>query len=268
MAVGTVDRVDGVASELTSAPARPISRVAPFVDATDFLADSATLARLANANGYLFLRNVAPAETVNVLRAQVLDVLARRGWLDDDAPRSHAVSHPDAALRATRDELLAMQGDVQILPAFSELRADPRITAVLEAVLGALPVAGYGDVCRLAFPHDLERTTAPHQDHFYTRKSPALWTVWIPLGDCPSMLGGLAVLPGSHLGGLRAHDGGEGEGRFVVLPEETVWASNDFSAGDALFFNALTVHGARPNVSANGIRISADFRFQPAPSHP
>jgi ectoine hydroxylase-related dioxygenase (phytanoyl-CoA dioxygenase family) len=267
VAVGTVDRVDGVASELTSAPARPISCFAPFLDATDCIADSPTLERLANANGYLFLRNVAPIDTVNVLRAQVLDVLARRGWLDDDAPRSHAVSHADAARRATRDELLALQGDVQILPAFSELRRDQRILSVLAAVFGAPPVAGYGDVCRLAFPHDLERTTRPHQDYFYTRKSTALWTVWIPLGDCPSTLGGLAVLPGSHVGGLRAHDGGEGEARFIVLPEETLWAGNDFAAGDVLFFNALTVHGARPNVSANGIRISADFRFQPAPSH-
>jgi len=90
--------------------------------------------------------------------------------------------------------------------------------------------------------------------------------VWVPLGDCPSTLGGLAVLPGSHVGGLRAHDGGEGEARFVVLPDDTMWSSNNYCVGDVLMFNAVTVHGARPNVTADRIRISADFRFQPAPA--
>lgn len=266
MAVGTLDRVDGVASELTVAPAKPIRRVEPFVDATEWIADPAMLARLSSTHGYLFLRDLAPQATVNLLRAQVLDVCARRGWLDDRAPRSEAVAHPDAASHATRDELIALQGDVQSLPVFSELRCDPGILSVLEAVLGAPAASGYGDVCRLAFPCDLQRTTAPHQDHFYTRKSTSLWTVWVPLGDCPSTLGGLAVLPGSHAGGLRAHDGGEGEARFVVLPEDTKWASNSYRVGDVLMFNAVTVHGARPNVTADRIRISADFRFQPSPS--
>lgn len=264
MAVGTLDRLDGVATELARAAAVPVRRVEPFLDATDSIAEPDVVARLAHTHGYLFVRNLAPLATVNLLRAQVLDVLAGRGWLDEDADPSLAVAHPDAAMRATRDALLWLQGDVQILPTFAALRSDPRILSVLEAVLGAPPVAGFGDVCRLAFPRDLERTTLPHQDYFYTRKSTALWTVWIPLGDCPSALGGLAVLPGTHAGGLRAHDGGEGEARFVILPEETVWAGGDFRAGDVLMFNALTVHRARPNVTANGIRISADFRFQPS----
>ena len=104
---------------------------------------------------------------------------------------------------------------------------------------------------------------------FYTRRSTSLWTVWIPLGECPSTLGGLAVLPGSHAGGLRAHDGGEGEARFIVLPENTLWAGSSYRVGDVLLFNAVTVHGARPNVTADRIRISADFRYQPlvAPSN-
>ena len=70
------------------------------------------------------------------------------------------------------------------------------------------------------------------------------------------------MLPGSHAGGLLPHDGGEGEARFVVLPDDTPWAGSSFRAGDVLF-NALTVHCARPNVTAHRIRMSADFRYQP-----
>jgi ectoine hydroxylase-related dioxygenase (phytanoyl-CoA dioxygenase family) len=120
-------------------------------------------------------------------------------------------------------------------------------------------------VCRLAFPNDLERTTAPHQDFFYTRDSTDLWTAWTPLGDCPAELGGLAVLPGSHAGGLRPHDGGEGKARFIVLDESEEWVGDDYRTGDVLFLNALTVHGARPNVTPSRIRISVDCRYLPEP---
>ena len=259
--MGTLVRLDRVANRL-------MTRVRPFVEANDALAQPGTLRELASSNGYLFLRNVVPLAKVNLLRSEVLAQCARRKWLDDRAPRSRAIARADAASRATRGELLALQGDIQILPVFAELRREPAILSVLEAVFGTPPVAGCGDVCRLAFPADLERTTQPHQDHFYTRGSTSLWTAWIPLGDCPATLGGLAVLPGSHADGLLAHDGGEGEGRFIELADDAPWAGTDFRTGDVLLFNALTVHGARPNLTRNRIRISADFRYRPLAESP
>jgi ectoine hydroxylase-related dioxygenase (phytanoyl-CoA dioxygenase family) len=261
--MGTLARLDGVANPLMMGFASSVTRVRPFVEANGAIAKPDTLRELASSNGYLFLRNVVPRAKVNLLRSEVLAQCARREWLDDRAPRSRAIARAGAANRATRDELLALQGDIQILPVFSELRREPAILSVLEAVFGAPPVAGCGDVCRLAFPADLERTTRPHQDHFYTRGSTSLWTAWIPLGNCPATLGGLAVLPGSHVDGLLAHDGGEGEGRFIELADDAPWAGADFRAGDVLLFNALTVHGARPNLTRNRIRISADYRYRP-----
>jgi ectoine hydroxylase-related dioxygenase (phytanoyl-CoA dioxygenase family) len=238
-----------------TAPTAPyIARVEPFIDSADVLDDHAAIQRRAAADGYLFFRNLAPRDLVEQLRGQVLDQCARRGWLD-----GHTLP--------TRDELLAWQADVQVLPAFSALRGERRITSVLEMIFGVPAVAGCGDVCRVAFPRDLERTTRPHQDHFYTRGSTSLWTVWIPLGDCPALLGGLAVLPGSHTDGLRAHDGGEGESRYILLPEDVPWAGTDFRAGDVLMVNALTVHGARPNMTEQDVRVSIDCRYRPRPHH-
>jgi hypothetical protein len=240
--------MDRMASSVISS----IHTVEPFVDSSDILDDRAAIQRRAVADGYLFIRDLAPRALVDQLRAGVLEQCARRGWLN-------------GGVLPTRDELLALQADVQILPAFSALRGERRIISVLEMIFGGPALAGCGDVCRLAFPRDVGRTTRPHQDHFYTRGSTSLWTVWTPLGDCPASLGGLVVLPGSHAAGLRAHDGGEGEGRYIVLPDDAPWAGTDFRAGDVLMLNALTVHGARPNVTERDMRISIDCRYRPRP---
>jgi ectoine hydroxylase-related dioxygenase (phytanoyl-CoA dioxygenase family) len=257
--------MDCMARALMAAGGRA-SPVRALIDATDALADPARLRQLAIAQGYLYVRDLAPLTKVRQLRAHVLAQCARRGWLDDDASRSRAVAHVDAARSATREALLELQGDVQIVPVFAELRGDAAIVSVLEAVFDAPAGGGHGDVCRLAFPADLERTTRPHQDHFYTRGTRPLWTAWIPLDDCPPALGGLKVLPGSHSRGLLSHDGGQGEERFIELDDDAAWAGTSFRAGDVLFVNALTVHGARPNLTSNRIRLSVDYRYRPLAS--
>ncbi len=246
-----------IAARQRAAPVREL------IDATDALANPGRIRQSAVAQGYLFVRHLAPLTKVRQLRADVLAQCARRGWLDGDAPRSRAVARAHAASSATDKALLELQGDVQILPAFAALRDEPAIVSVLEALFGARPRGGHGDVCRLAFPADLERTTPPHQDHFYLRAAGPLWTAWIPLGDCPPALGGLKVLPGSHAQGLWSHDGGKGEERFIEDDDDAAWAGTSFRAGDVLFVNALTVHGARPNLTANRIRLSVDYRYRP-----
>jgi len=80
-------------------------------------------------------------------------------------------------------------------------------------------------------------------------------TTWLPLMDIPAQLGGLAVLPGSHLGPpLRPR---------LLRADEPGWATTDYRPGDVLVFHCLTSHAALPN-HADRLRISADFRWQAA----
>ena len=116
-------------------------------------------------------------------------------------------------------------------------------------------------------PHTPEFTTPPHQDHYYVRGSTELWTAWLPLDDCPAEQGGLAVLPRSHTRGLLPH-AGEGPGRQgATVPDDSEWATSDYACGDVLLFHCLTVHRALHNLTLNRLRISVDYRYQPA-SHP
>ena len=99
-----------------------------------------------------------------------------------------------------------------------------------------------------------------HQDFAVTGVQDML-TTWLPLMDIPAPLGGLAVLPGSHLGPPMRPQ--------LLRADQPRWATTDFRPGDVLLFHCLTSHAALPN-HADVLRISADVRWQaadqPAPS--
>jgi ectoine hydroxylase-related dioxygenase (phytanoyl-CoA dioxygenase family) len=237
-------------------------RVRPLIDSSSAIHDAEELRRRARTHGYVFARNLVSRATVRRLRAAVLERCARRGWLRH--PWAKGLATANASSSATPETLNALQPEVQVLPVFSALRSDPALMAALERLFGATPAAGCGDVCRVAFPNATDRTTPPHQDQFYLRSNTPIWTAWIPLGDCPGVLGGLAVLPGSHTAGLLPHDAGDGDDRCMALPDDTVWAGASYRCGDVLLLNVLTVHRARPNLTADRVRVSIDCRYRAA----
>jgi ectoine hydroxylase-related dioxygenase (phytanoyl-CoA dioxygenase family) len=118
---------------------------------------------------------------------------------------------------------------------------------------------------RITFPHFESAATPPHQDHFYIRGAVETYSCWIPLGDCPMELGGLAILPGSQERGFLEHSvksTGVGGNGVPVEESETQWHSEDFAAGDVLFFHSYTIHKALPNKTEDRLRISTDNRYQ------
>jgi hypothetical protein len=213
--------------------------------------------------GCLLLRDLLPRADVRALRTRVLEACRDLGWLDEGVPLDEGVAHGGATPGAYDATWTELQGRVVPTPEFARLREHPRVADVLATVFGGPARSGRGDVCRVFAPGRPELTTLPHQDHFYVQGNPALWTVWIPLGDCPRRLGGLAVLPGSHRSGLLPHSG-EGSGRQGVdVGPEVVWAAADYRCGDVLAFNSLTLHRALDNRTARRLRLSADFRWEP-----
>jgi len=224
-------------------------------------------------DGYLLLRGLLPAPAVLEVRAEVTRALAEVGWLAPGTDPVDAIPGPgfQPEQAAITDEYFTGYEAVQRLQAFHELAHDPALVTLAAALLGEDParvLVHPRKIFRASPPGDALRTPA-HQDHRLIQGTVDVLTMWIPLGDCPVELGGLAVLTGSPAGGLRPIRPAPGVGGVVIdgdldaLERDPNWRHVPMAAGDVLLFHALTVHGARPNRS-DRLRLSVDFRYQRA----
>jgi hypothetical protein len=233
---------------------------APFVAAPP-LGDGDALVRRAQEDGFLYLPRLLPSARLEEIRALIDGALARRGWRRE--------GRSDPALRLGRwDDArwIEFLGEVVASTPYRTLSAAPEILDVLRLLLGGEPRLDVGDVCRLVSPGALDLTTPPHQDAAYLKDADGVWTAWLPVEPCPCALGPLALLPGSHLGGLRPHApinrGGPVVG--VDLPDDAPWRAADLDVGDVIFFSSLTIHKALPNVTPDRLRVSIDYRYRRA----
>ena len=223
------------------APAQP--NVLPAHQPLIEIEASSRLADRARTDGYLYFRGLIEPGDVEPLRSRVAELHQR-----------HAVP-PGAAYDDPR--FLDLQRAVSLLPEWEAMRSHPAILETLHRFLGQEIRAQCGDVCRVVPAGAPGAATPPHQDQFFVRQPQRIWTVWIPLGDCPLQLGPLAVLPGSHRQGIHPHF----ENRVAGTHASGWWAASSMSCGDVLMFDGCTVHQACPNLTRETVRFSADFRY-------
>lgn len=234
---------------------------APFVPSTDLLADPSALRARAQADGYLYLPGLLPAKAVNRLRAAVLQAAGDAGWCDGAglaAPGVVPAVEGDQAFMAVYDQ-------IQRLEAFHALALHPALLGLYRLLFEEEVLAHPRNICRVMFPRNNPYATPPHQDFLHVRGARDTWTAWVPLGDCPLALGGLAIMAGSHREPLLPTQTALGAGGAAVdtaaLPYP--WVEGDMALGDVLTFHSHTVHQALPNLTPCRMRLSADFRYQP-----
>ena len=244
-------------------PATGAFRVRPLLDSAAVLDDAVALRSRAQRDGYLFFRRLIDPQRILGLRCVVLELCAARGWLAPAEPLMKGVGAKHVRLGAYDDPWVGLQQELFVQPEFVALQAFAGVVHVLEKVFGRPVEAGMGSTCRIMSPHAREHTTPPHQDAFYVKRSEELWTVWIPLGDTPIAVGGVAVLPGSHRNGLLPHTDKGGGRQCAQVSARRVWATCDYLAGDVLMFHCHTLHRACENVS-DRLRVSVDHRYAPA----
>lgn len=242
-----------------------MTRVQPFEDSTGLLSDPDLLRQRAVDQGYLFLRGRLPINRVLELRRAILELCQRHGWLDEKAGLMDGVCRPGLIVQESPDpRWVAFYRDVLALRAFHALAMDPALLGAYERLFGEPVLPHSRNICRVMFPGLSEYTTPPHQDHLYIGGTEDTWTAWIPLGDCPRELGGLALIPGSHrCGFLEARAGKGAGGQQVDVPDDAPWSWSPMAAGDVLLFHSLTVHQALDHRSPDRLRLSVDFRCQP-----
>ena len=266
MAPGGLDRLDGLG--VVSVLATRALPAGIFADSSGLVGDATALRRRAAADGYLWLRGLVEPGVILELRHRVLGVCDAAGWLRDGAAALDGVATPGARVDGYDDpRMLAFQREVMLLDDLPALRRHPAILSVLDALCGEPAEPTLGDVPRVAFPRAPDLTTPPHQDHAYVKGETDLWTVWVPLGECPRELGVLSLVSGSHRGGLLPHPPAGVTTEGAAVPEDSVWAAGDLACGDVVMFHCLTVHAACENVS-DRLRLSIDFRYRPARPRP
>lgn len=249
-------------------------RTVEFVDSTDLLADPAALRARAEELGYLFFRGLLPPEELATVRRRFLKVLDRRGWLAGDADLNDGIVDARAFAAEPR-EVLDFCGvgvgadayrDIQHIEEFHRLAHHPNLLGLFATLFDAPVLPHPRNIARVMIPSPHAVTTPPHQDFIHVQGSQRTWTAWFPLGDCPMALGSLSTLVGSHREGVLSYKQADGAGGLeaYLCDLDYPWAVGDFAAGDVLAFTSQTVHRALPNRYADRIRLSCDFRYQPA----
>ena len=254
--------IDAVATQI----AESTTEYAPFIEsnAND---DAAQLQAQMQSNGYVFFRALVPTDEVLELRRQALELCREAGWIDESKPLMDAYVKPGIAPTSEgHADYMAMYRKLLKTPLFHDLPARPELMQIASALLQTDAFVHPRRIGRVTFPNNVVATTPPHQDHYYIRGAVETYSCWIPLGECPMSLGGLAVWPGSrHRGYIEhtVHSPGAVGGCGVPIDEaQTLWHSSDFGLGDTLFFHSYTVHKALPNLSGDKLRLSTDNRYQ------
>jgi ectoine hydroxylase-related dioxygenase (phytanoyl-CoA dioxygenase family) len=235
----------------------------PFEDSMPLIGDPAQLRDRADNDGFLFFRGLLPDDLVLAMRRAVLDFATKAAWLDSTARVEEGRALPGKRIGYYEDpDWVNLQVHVQNgteMWALGDAEAIHRVLNRVENRSSYLCLST-ANTCRVFSPHP-DMATQPHQDAHYVRTMGSFWTVWIPLGDCPRRLGPLALLAGSHHGGLREHGGVGIVDGGVAVPDDTVWSTTDFLCGDAVLFRSHTLHRSLPNRSGDQLRLSADFRY-------
>jgi ectoine hydroxylase-related dioxygenase (phytanoyl-CoA dioxygenase family) len=238
----------------------------PMRPSNELLGDRDALRRRLDEDSYLYFRGVLDREKITTLRQRMLSVLARNGWVRAKPYLMRGVATAPA-VREGDEDFFNVYDQVQQLEEFHTLAHDEQLLGVMGQVVGDTAFPHPLKIARLGFPAHYEVSTPPHQDFPNNQGTPNLTAAWVPVGDCPTELGGLAVLRGSHRYGVLPLDPHLGAGnRAALLPEKMLeelrWVTTDYAAGDVLVFGSMTVHASLHNASEFFMRLSVDFRYQ------
>ncbi len=213
-------------------------------------------------DGFLLLKGVLRANAVLNVRRDIARVLRERSFIGAGDSLIPALPLHLVGC-AEYDQAMA---SVQSLESFHEIAFDQRLLAVMTAI-GCEPVLVHPRKrLRLVPPEHLAPNMMryAHQDHRYIQGTPRTYTAWIPLGPVPQAMGGLRVLPRSHLRGLfPVSEIGPEKCALMDMPTSgDDWVTADYEPGDVVVFGSLTVHAGGENRSGE-FRLSMDCRYQP-----
>lgn len=201
-------------------------------------------------NGYLLKKELVSAEDIESILVEIDDIHNRMAekpaegigisWEVYDDP-----DHPPLIKQLMHSE--------RVSPTLNEILRSDAVLDVLEGMMGPdislfhsklLPKAG-GDGTAIPW----------HQDYAYWKNDnnkPVMINCQLAISAANLENGCIQFVPGSHNWGLQEHERKQ-QTFGVFLPghyqEREDAVAVEMEAGDAVFFNALIIHGSAPNIS-------------------
>ena len=253
----------------------PAEMLGGLTDASALLATPERLRERLAADGHVFLKGVLDEREVMAARAAVFERLHEVGEIG--APARDGIATGSSRRRELGGDPGAFWKSVVDTPALRQVTNGPRLGRVMDAVWGERACGMDYLFLRAGAPGS---ATGLHYDFpFFTRATPRMYTVWIPIGPVPVAEGPLVVVEGSRrfddiLAHLRGFDIALDTSRKAEVSHDPVAFAGergcrlltaDFEAGDILVFDMVTMHGSLDNHSPAGrVRLSCDVRYQPA----
>ncbi len=234
----------------------------PFLDSTDIQHDGAALHERMDRDGYLFIRGLLPAEILESLRLQCLEVARDAGWVATNAPLKDAIANLDGFCVEPQPVYMDQYYHMYKLPEFHAIQHHKNLLQLLENMFSEEVLPHPRLIGRTIFPQREAFTTPAHQDFIPIQGTAETYTAWFPLADLPPEMGGLQVAAGSHQHGVYDFIPANGAGGLEVTdPLDGAWYGGPFEQGDVLFFHSMAVHKGLPN-SSDRLRMSMDARYQ------
>lgn len=234
-------------------------RYAPYLRSSPDDGDALLRERF-DRDGYLYLPRGVGEDLVAQLREAILATL-----------KPHIVWDEGCAAPVLRGEPFfegdplwdALYPDIQAIERLHGLFHEPVVQRLMQFVAGVEPFVYPMKMARIATPRRIGFETPPHQDAYSHHAGPTMAGIWIALHDVDSAMGRLALLPGSHVRGVRPVHAAPGVGgiQCEIYDDETLWHVGDVAAGDVIIFHSQTVHRAQANTDAERVRLSVDTRF-------
>jgi Phytanoyl-CoA dioxygenase (PhyH) len=237
--------------------------------------DRAMLWNRLRKDGYLYLPNFLPREMVLEFREYYFDEMKDSGLTTTVAGAASGVAGVGPVDRgALRTAIFD-----RVIPGqrYETLTSQPPIRDWFHWLLDDDVHLHKRRIIRHIRPGEsgIGTATQAHYDLVYLREgSERVLSMWIPLGDCPIEMGGLAYLEGSHhwvmaeeRNGMLKRPAASITANLPALADEhdSRWLLANYEAGDVMVHSSYIVHASTDNVDpANRIRLSTDFRYQRA----
>jgi phytanoyl-CoA dioxygenase PhyH len=208
-----------------------------------------------SARGFAILPGLLDVGELRQLRARIVDVMYRHGWIagaDDTSPGPRAQ-------RDGGDGWWQGYTAIQRIEALHRLGHDPHLLQWMRDTFSADVLSHNRRIVGVTLPG---YGVPAHQDFVSVQGSADTLTVWVPLDDRDRESAAIRLLPVGTGAGLRPLEWLDGISAGIATDPGEAWEQPRVRVGDVVVYHGLTVHELLPNRDSR-YRIACELRFQP-----